>query len=281
VEIKMTLVSDTIDVLAGLSETERPRAMETWGHWESSARAHGQQHSASWGDRYAIELEVRNLLTHLRPSIQWLDAGCANGYTTYRVLRKKPASVFAFDYSPTMIDHARRLQPLMDPQNLITFEEGNLLEIPCPSESIDQAYTVRVVINLPSWEAQKRAIREIHRVLKPGGSYILSEAFAGSQDKLNTLRALAGLSPLQAPQFNQYLVEEDLEAFARDLFDIVRIERFSSFYYLASRFLRELAVAPDAPPSYDHPLNTLAAQLSPSARPTDFGIQKAYILAKR
>ena len=180
-----------------------------------------------------------------------------------------------------MIEHARRAQPLHDPQHKITFSHGNILEIHEPDESIDQAWTVRVLINLPSWSAQQQGIREIHRVLRPGGRYILSEAFNGSQQRLNELRTLGGLPPLASPAFNLYFDESPLEELLSGLFEISSIDRFSSLYYVASRFLRELAIEPGGSPDYNHPINRLAATLPPCARSGDFGVQKAYILIKR
>lgn len=259
-------------------EADRTRA--NWEHWEGSAHAFGADYAASWGDRNAIELEIATLLRHLQPSGRWLDAGCANGYTTFRTLLRQPDDIHAFDFSSAMIEHARRAQPRHDPQRKISFSHGNILEIHEPDDSIDQAWTVRVLINLPSWEAQQQALREMHRVLKPGGRYILSEAFTGSQRRLNAVRALADLPPLAPPEFNLYLEESPLEDFLADLFDIVAIDRFSSLYYVASRLLRELTVEPNAPPDYNHPINSLAAALGQSSRSGDFGIQKAYILVK-
>lgn len=280
----MSLVDTTLDDFAlktppGEAALERIRL--NWDHWQQNAEQFGADHTASWGDRGAVELEVANLLKHLHPGGKWLDAGCANGYTTFRALAAEPNEVRAFDYSPAMIAQARATQDRFDPDGLITFSHGNILDIDQPDNTFHQAYAVRVLINLPSWEAQQQAIREMHRVLAHGGRYILSEAFEGSQERLNELRALANLPPLQAPSFNLYFFEEQLENFLPELFEIECVERFSSVYYVASRFLRELAIDPDAPPSYDHPINRLAASLETTARSGDFGVQKAYVLRKK
>lgn len=271
---------DMLGLTEPLHEREAECALANWTHWQARAERFGTCHAASWADKYLIEMEIANLLKNLTPGGRWLDAGCANGYTTFRTLCQRPAHITAFDFSPLMVDQARLAQPLQDPESRITFSHGNVLEISEPSASIDQAYTARVLINLPSWAAQQSAIKELHRVLKPGGKYILSEAFLGSQAKLNALRDMASLAPLRQPEFNLYFEEQRLESFVREYFEIVRIERFSSLYYLGSRFLRELAIEPDDPESYEHPINELTASLVPASRSGDFGIQKAYILVK-
>ncbi len=263
-----------------LADAECARMQENWLHWEENAKRCGADHSASWGDKWCMKLEIANLLTHLSSGGRWLDAGCANGFTTFHMLQRPPDEVFALDFSPVMIDEASKLQAERDPKRKITFRHGNILDIPASTESFDQAYTVRVLINLPSWDAQCRAIREIHRVLKPGGRYILSEAFAGSLEKLNALRKAADLPPLPAPTFNLYLQEQALQSFLPGLFKVIKVERFSSLYYVATRFLHELASLPGEHPNYNTPFNEFGADLEVGPRAGDFGIQKAYILSK-
>lgn len=277
----MTIAADTVSELAlshrsATCDSARMRA--NWDHWQRNAAQFGTEHSASWDDQHGMELEISNLLQHLRPGGRWLDAGCANGFTTFGVLAARPDEIRAFDYSPSMIEQAHIAQRHKDPHRTITFSHGNVLNIDEPDASFDQAYTVRVLINLPDWDAQQEAILEIHRVVKPGGTYILSEAFLGSLTRLNALRGVGMLAPLCEPNFNRYLEEDRLESFLRGRFEIAEIERFSSLYYVATRFLRELATDPEAPADYDHPLNRLAAGLSTTSRSGDFGIQKAYVL---
>lgn len=261
-------------------ENEMGRMLLNWKHWQANAEKFQTEHDASWGDKHAIELEVANLIEHLSTGGRLLDVGCGNGYTTFRALARQPDLFRAIDFSSEMIEQAQLAQKVADPECRITFSHGNVLEIDEPDASFDQAYCVRVLINLASWDAQQDAIGEIHRVLKPGGRYILSEAFSGSQTRLNTLRELAGLPPLKAPEFNLYLEEERVESFLRELFHIEKVELFSSLYYVATRFVRELVADLDSHPNYDHPINQLFGRLKSASNSGDFGIQKAYILTK-
>jgi len=257
------------------------RMDENRAHWEAQAKAHDTEADASWGDAHAMELEVANLLPHIHAGARVLDAGCANGFTTFRVLEKAPAAVHAFDFSPRMIDAARRAAATRDPLGKVKLYEGNILDIHEPDGTFDVAYAVRVLINLPGWPAQAKAIREMHRVLRPGGKYLLTEGFAGSMRKLNGLRALADLPPIAPPSFNIWIEESELEELARPLFEIETVSRFMSPYYVATRFLRELTLAGGEPASYDSPLHRVAAALAVTARSGDFGGIKTYVLVKR
>jgi SAM-dependent methyltransferase len=249
-------------------------------HWESQAALHGAAPAASWDDRYAMELEVRNLLPWVDYGDRVLDAGCANGATTFRLLERRPASVRAFDLSPRMVAAAREAALREDPEGVVAFSEGNILEIGEPDGAFDLAYTIRVLINLPGWPVQQRAIREIHRVLRPGGRYVLTEEFAGSLRNLNGLRALGGLPPLVPRHFNRPLEEEALESFLAPLFAVEEVARFASPYFVATRFLRDLCSSGHEPPSYDSALHRAAAALPVNARSGDFGGIKAYVLRK-
>jgi ubiquinone/menaquinone biosynthesis C-methylase UbiE len=189
--------------------------------------------------------------------------------------------VRAFDRSPQMIAAARLAAVTADPGGVITFFEADILDVPEPDASFDLASTIRVLINLPGWPAQQQAIQGIHRVLRPGGLYVLTEEFAGSLRNLNALRALAGLPALSPRPFNRPLEEDALESFLSPLFAIEEIARFMSPYFVATRFLRDLSLAGNEPPSYDSALHRAAAELPVTARSGDFGGIKCYVLRKR
>jgi ubiquinone/menaquinone biosynthesis C-methylase UbiE len=263
-----------------LGDQQKSRMAQNLAHWEQSVAKHQSSHWASWGDRGAIHLEIENVRKHIVPGMSVLDAGCANGYTTFQMLSRSPHEIHAFDYSASMIAAARAEQPQCDPSGVVTFYNANMLDIPEEAGRFDLAYTVRVLINLPSWEVQKDAIKEMHRVLRPGGLYVLSEAFLGSQEKLNRLRQEAGLPPLTSPAHNLYLNEHALEEFLPSLFEIQAIEKFASLYYVASRFVRELSLRPGDPQGFDHPINEFFRDIPSTPCSGDFGIQKAYILQK-
>jgi SAM-dependent methyltransferase len=275
------MLKDKFQLSRSLDAESKSRMSLNFAHWERRAAEHKSSYCASWEDRNAVLLEIETVGKYIETGMTVLDAGCANGFTTFEILSKCPRAVRAFDYSPSMIAAAQAEQPLRDPERRIRFGVGNVLEIPEESGQFDLAYTVRVLINLPNWETQKDAIREVHRVLRPGALYVLSEAFEGSQEKLNRLRQEAGLAPLAPPAFNLYLREEALENFVEPLFDLMEIARFSSLYYVASRFVRELAMRPGEAPSYHHPINRFFKDIPSTECSGDFGIQKAYVLKKR
>ncbi len=262
------------------TQHERKRITNIHRYWESQAKAFKADHSASWEDSNMMKLEIQSIREYIRKGDRVLDAGCSNGYSTFRIADGKATRVRAFDYSQTAIRHAQKRQAIIGKRG-IEFYHGNILRIAEPPATFDKAYTIRVLINLPSFKLQQEAIGEVHRVLKPGGLYLMSEAFTGSLANLNALRTLAGLPPLSSPVFNLYLNERPLETFLRRRFHIVEVRRFSSIYYVASRFLRYLTMRRGDADSYDNEINNFLARFRETENSGDFGVQKLYVLKKR
>ncbi|MBA7551949.1 hypothetical protein ES705_44500 [subsurface metagenome] len=49
--------------------------------WENQAIQFKDSHWASWGDKYAMELEIKNISKHINKGDVVLDVGCAKGIT--------------------------------------------------------------------------------------------------------------------------------------------------------------------------------------------------------
>jgi ubiquinone/menaquinone biosynthesis C-methylase UbiE len=102
-----------------------------------------------------------------------LDAGCGAGLFAIEAARRvgPGGTVFAVDFQPALIDkvihkaQAARLhnvQPTLAPID----------DLPLPGNSIDAAYMISVLSMLKS---RTDALREVRRVLKPGGVLVLGE----------------------------------------------------------------------------------------------------------
>ncbi len=210
--------------------------------WTDQAKTHGQSYAASWSDRYAIELEIETLLNYVAPGDRMLDIGCANGFSTLRIVSQRAVSVDAIDYIPDMVEQATRRAADLDGQlqGSVRFSVGDATALEQESESYDKVMAIRVVINLRSWDNQKKALQEASRVLKRGGLLLLSEATLQGWTKLNSLRATFGLAPIPMPAFNEYLDQDRVVDALRGSMDLVMIRNFSSTYFLGTRVLKPL-----------------------------------------
>jgi len=249
--------------------------------WDKCAKKYKESHWVSWGDQYAIELEIENISHFIKSGDIVLDIGCSNGHATIKQLKNKPEKIFGADFSEEMIRNADALKNKCKlSSDEIEFIVGDILNIPFEDSFFDVTYTTRVLINLPNWEDQKNGIIECLRVTKEGGKIILSEAFWEPLVLLNSMRLIKGLSPLVEHDFNRYLKISKIEEFLKDL--NLKYERidFSSIYYLGSRFLRELVTEITDYEGYSNPINKIFYEIEKKYSGGGFGVQQAYIITK-
>ncbi len=250
-------------------------------YWENQARKHGDAHDASWGDNFAIALEIDTIAKHLKDGDSVLDVGCANGYSAFRQLeRHKLGPVVGVDFAANMIEAARAASTAGGFAGRVEFQRGDVRSLGFPDASFDVVYTTRVLINLPTWDEQVRGIGECLRVAKPGGTVILSEGFWEPLMILNAMRALVRLPPLVEHDFNRYIKKARLEELLASLGLEYLVEDFSSVYYLGSRLLRELVTDPSAYPGYSNPINEIFYNIERDYSGGGFGVQQAYVIAK-
>ena len=102
----------------------------------------------------------------VRPGDQVLDAACGTGDFAVADLRAGAAHVTGVDFSPRMLERARRKAPRVD------WVEGDMLALPFAAASFDAATVGFGARNVADLE---RALRELRRVLRPGGRVAILE----------------------------------------------------------------------------------------------------------
>jgi ubiquinone/menaquinone biosynthesis C-methylase UbiE len=109
--------------------------------------------------------ENRFILSHLGDvsGKRLLDLGCGAGENSVYFARKG-ARCTATDYSPRMLEKALKLAAANGVQ--IEGRTMNAMEIEFPTDTFDIVYAANVLHHVPD---PLTTLREIHRVLKPGG----------------------------------------------------------------------------------------------------------------
>jgi ubiquinone/menaquinone biosynthesis C-methylase UbiE len=210
-----------------------------------------------------------------------LDLGCGNGFSTLQFAARRPGAYVGADYSAEMIAAAETARPgvALAAGATIEFQVADATQLPFADAAFDSVTTDRCLINLVDIEAQRVALKEICRVIVPGGRYVMCENSQQALGRLNHLRELAGLPIIGTRWHNVYLDEDALASTWNALFQLELVDSFSSLYYLASRiFNAKLAQDLKQEPDYNHPLNQLAARL-PSFG--DVGPLKIFVFRKR
>ncbi|QSQ25578.1 methyltransferase domain-containing protein [Pyxidicoccus parkwayensis] len=99
-----------------------------------------------------------------------IDAGCGQGWYLKEML-SRGYQVEGIDYSTNQVAKAR--QYLGSRADLV--RQGSLVELPFEDASQDFVYAVNVIHHLPDVERQQQAFREVRRVLRPGGRFLVHE----------------------------------------------------------------------------------------------------------
>lgn len=120
---------------------------------------------------------------HLAQGESVLDVGCGTGTLALAAKERVGPSgtVHGIDATPGMIEVAQRKAGKTDVD--IDFQVGLIEEIPFPDATFDLVFSTMMLHHLPE-ELQRTGLREIERVLKPGGRFVAADFATGSHSLL-------------------------------------------------------------------------------------------------
>jgi ubiquinone/menaquinone biosynthesis C-methylase UbiE len=135
----------------------------THGHHESVLRGHRRRTAAN---------SAAHLLPHLRPGMDLLDAGCGPGTITLDLAAHvAPGRVLGVDAAEAVVAQARAASAgAAHPPG---YAVGDLARLALPDASFDVAHAHQVLQHLAEPVA---ALRELRRVLRPGGLLAVRDA---------------------------------------------------------------------------------------------------------
>jgi|SRR3989344_3769742 len=255
--------------------------------WNKQAKTLKESELATAPDSHYRTLEIKSILKYLKKNASVLDVGCGNGFSTLHFARSLPSSTFVgIDYSEEMIRHANSaLQKEKLKKGQVTFTVANLLSLSKTPElegrKFDCIISERCLINLASWEEQKRALMEMKKMLKKGGRIILTENTQEGLARLNELRKKFDLEQISVRWHNYYMPEKKLLAFVKKEFKFEGMENIGNLYYIISRIVyASLAKREGKEPAYMHPINEIASKL-PSLGTYQFSPNFIFLLRKK
>lgn len=122
-----------------------------------------------WGMR---EETFKNRLikeARIAPDARVLDLGCGTGTLTILIKqRQRTADVVGFDGDPAVLEIARAKAQQQGVN--IKLEQGMAYQLPYPNASFDRVLSSLVLHHLTTQD-RERALRQVYRVLKPGGEF--------------------------------------------------------------------------------------------------------------
>lgn len=109
-----------------------------------------------------------------------LEIGCGRGVGTEIILERfRAGEVHAFDLDPEMIDIARR-RLAKSGQEKLRISVGDAEKIDAADSSYDAVFDFGIIHHIPEWQ---NSVKEVARVLKPGGKFYFEEVTQKALDR--------------------------------------------------------------------------------------------------
>jgi ubiquinone/menaquinone biosynthesis C-methylase UbiE len=101
-----------------------------------------------------------------------LELGCGAGYAMKQILEHTlPKEMVGLDISPAVIKSARIRNRKAIKEERAKLVQGNVQKLPFPNDHFDKLFSIHTIY---FWDDIDETVSEIYRVLKPGGSFILT-----------------------------------------------------------------------------------------------------------
>jgi ubiquinone/menaquinone biosynthesis C-methylase UbiE len=139
----------------------------------------------NWAERLVVNSPLRVVVqrriikwikgvTQIPPQARVLEIGCGRGAGACLLQEEfHPASLHAFDLDQRMIRLAGRYLKAQGSDQICLYV-GDAMTLPYRDGVLDAVFGFGVLHHLPDW---RRGLREIARVLRPGGIYFLEEFY--------------------------------------------------------------------------------------------------------
>jgi SAM-dependent methyltransferase len=232
------------------------RLVDVWDEY------YGQSADTAIKDRPFFELEVGTLVDRLQEEVQRtaseeisvLELGSGTGFLAERIAERLDAMGVGLrfdgvDFSDVGVRHA-------DDRALpgCAFHRSDFLAF---LDEIGTRYDVivaqRSIMAIMEADDQTRLLELVRDHLTPGGLALLSEGSIQGMQRLNEMRAMLELDPLEKVWHSRYLDEGELGA----IFGTVDVEHFAPLYWLITRVIYPYFEEPQ----HNTPLHRLAATL--------------------
>ena len=104
---------------------------------------------------------------------QIADLATGSGDIAFALRKHLPeAEIGAYDFCEAMLDVARERQQRQNTQPEIRFAFGDCMQLPLESDSTD---ALTIAYGVRNFEDRPRGLRELHRILRPGGKAFILE----------------------------------------------------------------------------------------------------------
>ena len=157
---------------------------------------------------------------------QVLEIGCGMGFDSVELM-KRGAKLTATDLTPSAIELARRHFQIMELAP-VDARVANVLELDFPDESFDVVYSIGVVHHTGD---TPRALREIRRVLKPGGWAVISHIYR--RPSFFSMLSKVGQENIEFKEEDAPVIDFFTETEVKDMLDGFDVEEMTQDHFRA------------------------------------------------
>ena len=122
------------------------------------------------------QTRLHTALTTIQPDMHLIDIGCGVGGPARYFATEFGCHVTGIDLTPEYIDCARTLTEKMGLSDRVSFDVGDAADLPYEDGAFDMAWAMNVTMNI---QDREKFYKGVHRVLKPGASFGISELGQG------------------------------------------------------------------------------------------------------
>ena len=154
----------------GLTRVKLPRQSGFEGI-ESPEVVQAYDRISRWPQFKVLRRIIVRELRKYHPKGMLVDAGCGPGYLVAVIARALPdLRITGSDISEEMTAKATRNLAALGFGSRVEFRQGDVQKLPFVDSSVDFVIST---LSLHHWSDPPQAFREIHRVLKPGGQFLV------------------------------------------------------------------------------------------------------------
>ena len=133
-----------------------------------------------------------------------LDCGCGGGANIRRLLKKYPQAIIkGIDYSPVSVEKSKKVNEAAIAEGRCAVLQGSVADMMFADNWFDAVTAFETVY---FWPNLPRCFREVSRVLKPGGTFLICNESNGDTDKDEKwTEIIGGMTIYKDTQLKAYL----------------------------------------------------------------------------
>jgi ubiquinone/menaquinone biosynthesis C-methylase UbiE len=141
-----------------------------------------------------------------------LDIGCGTGLLTLKFLQKANCRVTGVDNSSAMLDLFRNKTEKLKLTDMIECRQADAAKLPFEKNSFDICAST---VTLHHLKSKLGALKTIHRILKPGGRFVLGDLDVDTTGPLKDPSRMLRILGFLKEEFALALKEGGVQAFSR------------------------------------------------------------------